>query len=73
VLFVELMTWVLLIYAVAGLEFAVIFVAWGVNTIDPASRGASIGFRLIIIPGVVALWPCLAWRWARPLGRDLRR
>ena len=35
----------------------------GVERIDPAAKGASRGFRLIIVPGAVALWPLLLRRW----------
>ncbi|HZS05069.1 MAG TPA: hypothetical protein VFD58_09565 [Blastocatellia bacterium] len=53
------------LYAVIGVLFAILFVTAGVGRIDPAARGASVGFRLIIIPGVAALWPLLALRWLR--------
>lgn len=51
------------IYAALGLLFAVPFVARGIDRVDPAAAGASWGFRLIVLPGVVALWPLLAHRW----------
>jgi hypothetical protein len=53
------------LYLGAGLAFAVAFVLFGVARIDPTSRGAPVGFRLIILPGVTLLWPLLAWRWVR--------
>lgn len=52
------------VYLVAGLVFAVPFVLFGAARIEPAARGATWGFRLIILPATVALWPWLAWRWA---------
>lgn len=52
-------------YLGIGLVFAIAFVVAGVGRIDPTSRGAPIGFRLVILPGVTLLWPLLAWRWAR--------
>jgi hypothetical protein len=51
------------LYAALGLAFAVAFVVRGVGRIDPAARDASWGFRLVVLPGVVALWPLLARRW----------
>jgi hypothetical protein len=39
------------------------FVLRGVDKIDPVASGSSWGFRLIILPGVVALWPLLLRRW----------
>lgn len=49
----------------AGLAFALAFVTVGVQRVDPAARGAPWGFRLLILPGAVALWPLLLVRWLR--------
>jgi len=53
------------IYCIAGLLFAPFFAFKGVQRVDPAAAGGTLGFRLIILPGVVALWPLLALRWLR--------
>ena len=50
-------------YVLIGLLFAIGFVLVGVHRVDPIARGGSWGFRLIIVPGVVAFWPLLALRW----------
>lgn len=50
-------------YGMLGVFFALAFHLWGLNRIDEATRGAGIGFRLLITPGIVALWPLMAWRW----------
>jgi membrane protein implicated in regulation of membrane protease activity len=55
-------------YGALGVLFALAFVTVGVGRVDPAARGATRGFRLLIFPGVVALWPLLAWRWLRRTG-----
>ena len=52
-------------YAVAGLVFAVPFVWRFVGTLDPAAQHGTVGFRLLIVPGVVALWPLLLVRLVR--------
>jgi hypothetical protein len=52
-------------YIGAGLLFALVFLSVGVQRIDDAARGASLGFRLLVLPGVTLLWPLLAWRWWR--------
>ena len=52
-------------YALLGLVFALLFVVIGIARIDAQAQGTSIAFRLIILPGSVALWPLLAWRWVR--------
>lgn len=51
------------IYTVLGLLFAIAFVLFGASRIDPAAREGSLGFRLLVFPGCVALWPILARRW----------
>ena len=52
-------------YGALGLLFSLFFVLFGVQSIDPAARGAGIGFRLIVVPGCVLLWPLLLVRWIR--------
>lgn len=51
-------------YVAAGALFAAAFLTWGVSRIDPAARQGTPGFRLIILPGVVALWPFLLFKWS---------
>jgi hypothetical protein len=53
------------VYAGLGLCVAVALHAGGLRRIDPATRGAGLFFRLLITPGIVALWPLLATRWRR--------
>jgi len=53
------------IYAMAGLAFAIPFVTGWVGRLDASARMGSWGFRLLIVPGVIGLWPVLAgkvWR-----------
>lgn len=51
------------VYAGVGLLFAVPFLLRGAGRLDSSARQGSGGFRVIIFPGVVALWPFLAWKW----------
>jgi hypothetical protein len=57
--------WLAGAYVAAGVVFAAAFVTWGVQRVDPAARGARLGFRLLILPGSAALWPLLLRRWLR--------
>ena len=50
-------------YLILGVLFAVPFVARGVNRIDPVAARGTWGFRVLIFPGTVALWPVLLRRW----------
>jgi hypothetical protein len=66
--FAELLVLLFAAYAGFGIVFAVLFLMAGVQRMDPAAKGAGLGFRLIIFPGVAALWPLLLMRWTRPGG-----
>ena len=52
-------------YLALGILFALAFVAIGIGRVDPVAKDSSVGFRLIIFPGVVAMWPWLLKRWMR--------
>jgi hypothetical protein len=57
----------LAVYASSGLVFAVPFVWLGVQRLDSEAQGSGIGFRLLILTGVVAFWPIFLYRWRRGL------
>jgi hypothetical protein len=50
-------------YLACGLAFAVAFVSLGAGRVDPHAKEGTWGFRLLIIPGAIALWPLLLNRW----------
>jgi len=50
------------LYALIGVIFATGCVGFGLRRIDPAAAKSGWGLRLIIFPGVAALWPVLALR-----------
>ena len=56
------------VYAGLGVAFAIPFVVRGAGRVDESARDGTLGFRVLIFPGVVAFWPLLAKRWAS--GRD---
>lgn len=51
-----------LAYGVMGLVFGVWFVFFRLKQLDSGARNAGWGFRLLILPGVVALWVIFAKR-----------
>ncbi len=65
------------IYVACGIVFALAFLAVGIGRLDPAADGSGYGFRALIFPGTVALWPVLARRWlgggSRPAERNAHR
>jgi hypothetical protein len=50
------------LYAVTGIAVAVVFLTIGIGRVDKAARHAYV-FRLLLIPGVVLLWPLVLTRW----------
>ena len=63
--FIKTFVYVLEIYAGLGLIFAVPFVWFGVQRVDSEAQGSGVGFRLLILPGVAALWPMFLYRWTQ--------
>jgi hypothetical protein len=58
-------------YAAIGLVFGLFFVARLVERIDTQARGSTFGFRVLIFPGSVVLWPWLAKRvWSAQPDRE---
>ncbi len=51
------------LYLAVGAVFALPFVVVGVGRVDPDARHGTFGFRVLILPGVVLLWPLLLTRW----------
>lgn len=50
-------------YAAAGFLFGIAFVIAGVGRLDQNARGTSVGFRILILPGLLVFWPLFALRW----------
>ena len=50
-------------YVLVGVAFASMFLPRGVTRLDPRVAAAPKTLRLLILPGIVALWPLFAWRW----------
>lgn len=51
------------LYAAIGAAVAVAFSAFGVTRVQPAS--VSPGARILLLPGALALWPYVLFRWIR--------
>lgn len=51
------------IYLLIGVVFAVPFVLKGAARIDASAKASTWGFRVMIFPGCVMLWPVLLRRW----------
>jgi hypothetical protein len=51
------------VYLAGGVLFTGIFLFRGLHKVDQATKGATIGFKIIIIPGCIVLWPVLLGKW----------
>jgi hypothetical protein len=51
------------LYMGVGALFALAFLLLGLTRIDHGAKGAGLGFRLMILPGLIALWPLMLIRW----------
>jgi hypothetical protein len=60
---VEMILYGLALYAAAGAVFALLFLTLGLTRIDNGAKGAGLVFRLMILPGLIALWPLMLVRW----------
>jgi hypothetical protein len=58
----ELLVTAVGVYLALGLIFAMWFVSAGVARLDTAAKGSGVPFRMLIVPGTVALWPVLLFR-----------
>ena len=61
------------VYALAGLVFGVLFIPRAAARMDPGLAHAPFAVRLLILPGVIALWPVLAMRWAKGASAPVER
>ncbi|MFK7885323.1 MAG: hypothetical protein AB8G16_00530 [Gammaproteobacteria bacterium] len=56
------------VYVLIGFLIALPFVLRGAGAIDPSAAQGSIGFKLAILPGCIALWPLIVVLWRRGRG-----
>ncbi|MGD9692158.1 MAG: hypothetical protein AB7G17_12035 [Phycisphaerales bacterium] len=54
-------------YIALGALFAGVFLTLLLPRVDHGAKGAPPTFRLLILPGVIALWPVLLVRCVRPI------
>jgi hypothetical protein len=64
-------------YALVGLVFSVLFLPRGILRVDERLRASPVTVRVLLLPGVAALWPLFAWRWIAgtpiPIERNAHR
>jgi len=62
---VTIILYIVAVYLALGFLFMIPFVIKGVDRIDENAHGSSIGFRIIIIPGVIVFWIVLLKKWLK--------
>jgi hypothetical protein len=60
---VEVILIIVAVYLLLGVLFVIPFLTKGLTKVDEGAHGGSIGFKIIIIPGVIVFWPLLLRRW----------
>ena len=56
----------LALYAMCGIALGLAFVSAGITRVQPAP--VSLGARILILPGAMALWPYVLMRWLAARG-----
>lgn len=54
--------WIAGVYLAVGVVTAIVALVRGLGRIDPDAQDATRGFRLIVLPGLILLWPVIARR-----------
>jgi len=62
---VEIFLIIVAVYLLIGVLFVIPFLMKGLNKIDEGAHGSTIGFKIIIIPGVIVFWPVLLSKWMK--------
>ena len=57
------------LYAVAGAVTALAFVSLGLSRVLPHPVPATLGARIMLLPGAFALWPYILVRWWKARSR----
>jgi hypothetical protein len=53
------------LYAAVGIVIAAAFLVFGVTRVLPAPAAVTLGARIMLFPGAIALWPYVLIRWLR--------
>ena len=51
------------LHALTGVAVAALFLLLGASRLDHAAQGTGIVFKLLVLPGLIALWPLVILRW----------
>jgi len=61
----EIILIIVALYLLLGVVFVIPFLTKGLTKVDEGAQGGTIGFKIIIIPGVIVFWPVLLNKWMK--------
>lgn len=61
----QLLVLMIVIYFGCGVAFAAVFLWRWVGVLDAAAEHGTLGFRMLVLPGVAAFWPLFLVRMVR--------
>ena len=53
------------LYFLLGFVFAVIFLWKGIQVVDEGTEGTGLGFKLLLLPGMLVFWPVFLIKWIK--------
>jgi len=62
---IEIILIMVVVYLALGVLFLIPFLIKGISKVDEGAHGSTIGFKIIIIPGVIVFWPALLSKWVK--------
>ena len=63
----QLLVMAIALYLAPGAIFALVFLWRWVGRLDPLAAEGTLGFRVLVFPGVTVFWPVFATRLLRPV------
>jgi hypothetical protein len=62
---IQIILIILLVFLIIGVLFTFFFITRGLEKVDEDTKGSTWGFKVIIIPGCILLWPFLLQKWLK--------
>jgi len=53
------------VYLLLGILFTTFFLFKGMNVVDPNTKGSSLFFKLLLVPGMMVFWVYFLRKWIK--------
>ena len=60
-----LLVGLLAVYLLVGLIFSIVLLIKGLSSLDPNAKSSGMGFKILMVPGIVTFWPILWRKWKK--------